>query len=93
MPYEILYYPEVRSDDIPRLPANIKDRIKKAILERLSEYPERYGLPLRNTLKGYWKLRVGDYRVVYRIKGNHVEVYAIMHRKHVYPEVLGRIMK
>jgi hypothetical protein len=29
--------------------------------------PQEYGTPLRKTLKGYWKLRVGDYRVVYKI--------------------------
>jgi mRNA interferase RelE/StbE len=39
---------------------------------------------LRKTLKGYWKLRVGDYRVVFKIKGNEIVVLAILHRKDVY---------
>ena len=44
-----------------------KDRIKKAIEERLVAAPQEYGIPLRKTLKGYWKLRVGNYKVVFKI--------------------------
>jgi mRNA interferase RelE/StbE len=33
--------------------------------ECLSISPHQYGDPLRKTLKRYWELRVGDYRVVY----------------------------
>lgn len=34
--------------------------------------PQEYALPLRKNLGGYWKLRVGDYRVVFRIEGEIV---------------------
>lgn len=46
--------------------------------------PERYGAPLRGTLRGYWKLRVGDYRVVFRIHADEGVVLAIRHRRIVY---------
>lgn len=36
----------------------MKQRIKKAIEKRLLVEPNRYGRPLRKTLKGYWRLRV-----------------------------------
>lgn len=49
--------------------------------------PEEYGAPLRKTLKGYWKLRVGDYRVVFKVKGNKIIILAILHRKDVYDVV------
>ncbi|MBI5344466.1 MAG: type II toxin-antitoxin system RelE/ParE family toxin [Deltaproteobacteria bacterium] len=39
------------------------------------------------TLKGYWKLRVGDYRVVYKISGNEVLVLGIIHRRDVYEKI------
>jgi len=45
----------------------MKARIKKAIEQRLLVAPYEYGMPLRKSLKRYWKLRVGDYRVVYKI--------------------------
>lgn len=46
--------------------------------------PDQYGAPLRRTLKGYWKLRVGDYRVVFKIKSNEIVILAILQKKDVY---------
>ncbi len=42
-------------------------------------------------MKGYWKLRVGDYRVVYKVSGNNVLILAIINRKEVYPKVGKRL--
>jgi len=47
--------------------------------------------PLRKSLRGYWKLRVGDYRVVFIIKGETVYILGIRNRKRIYEEVAGRI--
>ena len=91
MPFTVLYHPDVALKDISILPKNIRERIALAIEVRLTEHPEKYGAPLRNTLKGYWKLRVGDYRVVFRIAGKEVIVFAIMHRKEVYKYIQKRI--
>ncbi|MEW6096323.1 MAG: type II toxin-antitoxin system RelE/ParE family toxin, partial [bacterium] len=41
-------------------------RIRKAIEQRLATDPVKYGEPLRRSLQGYRKLRVGDYRVIYK---------------------------
>ena len=48
--------------------------------------PLRFGLPLRRSLKGYMKLRVGDYRIIYSIDRRTVSVQVIKvgHRKDVY---------
>ena len=62
MPFELIYHPDVKDVDIPVLNKKIKSRIKKAIETRLATEPHMYVEPLRKTLKGYWKLRVGDYR-------------------------------
>jgi len=91
VPYALLYHPEIVQTDLPPIPLNIRERIADAIARRLEEAPERYGLPLRGTLKGYWKLRMGDYRVVYKIAGNEVRILAILHRRKVYEDVLRRI--
>jgi mRNA interferase RelE/StbE len=89
--FELRYHPDVRDVDIPKLNETLKKRIKKAIEERLSISPPQYGEPLRKTLKGYWKLRVGDYRVVYKVEGNEVWIFAIINRKDVYTKVIKRI--
>ena len=88
--FRIRYYPVVKTEDIPKLPKTARERIRKAIEERLMVAPQDYGQPLRRSLKGYWKLRVGDYRVDYRIEKRSVIVLGIMHRKKVYQEMEGR---
>jgi len=82
--YTLSYHPFVKEKDLPKLDNKAKTRIKKAIESRLLMAPEEYGAPLRKTLKGYWKLRVGDYRVVFKVKGNEIIILAILHRKDVY---------
>lgn len=88
--YEIAYHESVAKEDIPRLPAAWKKRIKAAIEEKLTTNPETFGKPLRRSLKGYRKLRVGDYRVVFRIQGTKVLIFAINHRSVVYKGIEKR---
>ena len=84
MPTSLLYHPLVASEDIPTIPRNLQRRLARAIEGRLGTAPDRYGEPLRGPLHGYRKLRVGDYRVVYKIVRHEVWVLAILHRKRVY---------
>ncbi len=90
MPFELRYHPDVRDVDIPAINPKLRVRIKKAIEKRVAVAPHKYGEPLRKTLKGYWKLRVGDYRVVFRIVENEVWVLGIMDRKEVYERIAKR---
>ena len=92
MPYVLAYHPQVVEEDLPLLPLNIRDRISRAIVARLASAPEQHGRPLKGTLKGYWKLRVGDYRVVFKIAGTEIWILGILHRKLVYEDVLRRIV-
>ncbi len=87
MPFKLSYHPDVKDVDIPALNKNIRNRIKKAIETRLTTEPHMYGEPLRKTLKGYWKLRVGDYRVVFKVVKNEVRILGIIHRKKVYDKI------
>jgi mRNA interferase RelE/StbE len=70
--YVLRYHPAVAEEDIPALPGNLRAKIARAIETRLAGAPQRYGVPLRGTLKGYWKLRVGDYRVVFKVVADEV---------------------
>lgn len=89
--FPIYYHPLVLQDDLSTISRIWKAKIKQAIEQKLVTSPEVYGKPLRRSLKGYRKLRVGDYRVVFRITGSHVYVMAILHRSVVYDDVLGRL--
>ena len=91
MPFELRYHPDVKAIDIPQLDAKLKARIKHVIETRLTTAPQQYGAPLRKTLHGYWKLRVGDYRVVFKIVGPEVRVLGIIHRKKVYESIEKRL--
>ncbi|MDA8245110.1 MAG: type II toxin-antitoxin system RelE/ParE family toxin [Elusimicrobia bacterium] len=83
MLYEPKYHPEV-ARDISGFPQNIKTRIRKAIEERLILDPLKFGEPLRRSLSGFRKLRVGDYRVIYEVQGQAVVILKIGHRRDVY---------
>ena len=91
MPFTLHYHPAVRVEDLPLIDRKTKDRIRKAIEERLRSAPHNYGEPLRKSLKGYWKLRVGDYRVVFKLVESEVWILAIRHRKSVYMDIGTRL--
>ena len=90
MPFELRYHPDVKSVDLPQLNETMKKRIRKAIEERLATAPHKYGEPLRKNLRGCWKLRVGDYRVVFKIVDEAVWILGIIHRKAVYENIEKR---
>jgi len=91
VPFELRYHPDVKSIDIPLLDAKLRTRIKNAIERRLITAPHLYGEPLRKTLRGYWKLRIGDYRVVFKIVAEEVWILGIIHRKKVYEAIKKRL--
>jgi mRNA interferase RelE/StbE len=91
MPFSLRYHPAVRDEDLPLIDRKSQSRIRRAIEERLQTAPQDYGEPLRKSLKGYWKLRVGDYRVVFKVVEAEVWILAIRHRKSVYPDMGKRM--
>ena len=82
--FDIVYHPLVAEEDVPKLGTADKNNIKKAIENKLTTNPEIFGKPLRRSLKGYRKLRVGDHRVIYRIEKLKVKIFYIGHRSIVY---------
>lgn len=84
------YHPDVAAVDLPKLNRDIRDRIRRAIEQRLVEHPEMYSQPLRKALKTYRKLRVGDYRVVLKIDSQIITILAIGHRRHIYQQAERR---
>lgn len=82
--FPIVYHPHVVARDIPKLSERERKRIRLAIEKRLATAPDLYGKPLRRSLKGYRKLRVGDYRVIFRIEKQAVKILVVQHRSSVY---------
>ena len=68
------------------LPRNIRTRIRGEI-DSLAENPRPHGAKsLQGSQKGYLRVRVGDYRIIYRIEDDRllVVVVGIGHRREVY---------
>ena len=82
--YSITYHEQVVSEDIPAISTTWKEKIRNAIGTKLSTHPEVFGIPLRNTLKEYRKLRVGDYRDIFRVESKTIKIFAIGHRSNIY---------
>jgi len=89
--FAIVYHTAVISEDIPKLPTVWKQKIRKAIETKLTSHPDVYGKPLRRSLANYRKLRVGDYRVIFRIEKKTIKIFAIMHRSVIYKHIADRI--
>ncbi len=65
--------------DIRKLSPEVRHRIEVA-LDALIEDPQAGDL-LHGDWKGYWKLRAGDYRIIYRVTDHDtVEVQYVRHR-------------
>ena len=81
--FEIIYHHHA-AQNLPSVSKDIQKRIKQAIENKLARAPQDFGEPLRRCLKGYWKLRVGDWRVIYKIEGKTVIILRIGHRREIY---------
>jgi len=81
--YSVFILPSAQKE-ILRLPKSIQDRILKAI-SSLGENPRPSGC---KKLLGSdaWRVRVGEYRIVYSIEDGvlRIEVIRVAHRKDVY---------
>ena len=86
-----LTYDRLAIQEFSRLDTFWQDETRAAIESKLAVAPELYGKPLRQTLKGCWTLRVGDYRIVYRIETKTVKILAIIHRSSNYRDIEKRI--
>ena len=90
MAYNLVYHADVEKVDLPRIDKKNKSMIKRAIEDRLKTQPEIYGKPLQRTLKGYWKLRVGEFRIIFKVFGKELRIYGIIHRKRVCRDIEKR---
>jgi mRNA interferase RelE/StbE len=82
---EVLVTAQARADFLA-LPLRIQTRVQ-VVFERLTSWPNVSGAkPLRHALKGAYRIRTGDWRVLFRFDAerNCVIVFRIANRRDVY---------
>ena len=91
--YNVVFEPVVLSIDLKKISKQNKNSIKKAIETKLTSRPALYSLPLRSPLVGYKKLRVGKYRIVFKLdeENKNCIIIGIRHRENIYIESEKRV--
>lgn len=84
----IIEYDVNIEEKLRELPKSVREMIRKAIEKKLMHDPIAFGKPLRYSLKGYRRLGIGDYRVIFKIIEDKVLVIIIDldHRKDIYAD-------
>ena len=83
MAYELVYTKRAVKD-IRRLDPKVKERLQKT-LEKFREAPfEESVQKLSNPEFGTYRLRIGDYRVIFDVDGNKLIILRLGHRKDIY---------
>lgn len=76
--------------ELRKLDKQTQDRILKWLRTNLAteEDPRRTGKSLKGRMKGLWRYRVGDYRIVSQIQDEQILILVIRigHRRDVYDE-------
>jgi len=84
--YKIEFLESVLKKDLGKLSSPVKSQVHKAICSKLPIDPYLYGKPLQFAYKGHRRLRVSDYRIIYKIDEPKKVVYIVRvsHRKDIY---------
>lgn len=85
MSYSVEYEPEALAD-LDKLTQSVRVRITNKINWLAAHFDQITPQPLTADLAGFFKLRVGDYRVIYSFSGedNMIVIYQIGHRREIY---------
>lgn len=82
--------PEVRNL-IRHLPPVLKRKLRAALADILDD--PTCGKALKEALEGYWSLRVGRTRIVYRLAASDIEIVTVGPRESVYEEAAREIRR
>ena len=84
MPWTLKIERKVKKD-FKKIPSKFHTKILK-FLETILDNPKNKGKSLTGNLSGYWRYRVGDYRIICELQDQVliVLVVKIGHRKNIY---------
>ena len=87
MAYSVKYEPEA-VNDLDQLTQTTRIRILKKIEWLKNNFDQIFSLSLTGNLSGFYKLRIGDYRVIYEFDKEKYIIYVnrIGHRREIYEE-------
>ncbi|MHB1157635.1 MAG: type II toxin-antitoxin system RelE family toxin [Phycisphaerales bacterium] len=72
--------------ELDALPKTVRPHVWR-IVDELEDWPRVSGAkPLRGDLKGRFRKRTGDYRIVFRVQGDTLTIEKIGNRKDVYED-------
>lgn len=85
--YKVIYSSEVRRQ-FKKMDKQLVQRILTWVEHRLvgCQNPRLWGAALSGELSEFWKYRIGDFRLICKIKDNELTVYIVElgHRKNIY---------
>lgn len=88
MSYAVIYEPEAIAD-LEKLPPDNRQRIVNKIEWLAENFEQITPQALSNNLSGFFKLRVGDYRVIYEFSSTDktITVDRVGHRSEIYDQI------
>ena len=71
--------------DLTKLHSSLVDRVQSVVLS-LEDAPRPHGIKKLQGYKDYYRIRVGDYRIIYHIDDNDYEIIilSVAHRRDAY---------
>jgi mRNA interferase RelE/StbE len=81
-----LVYTRRAVKDIEKLDHKTKQRIGKT-LQRYKQDPFNHAEDLTDSRLGDYRFRIGDYRVIFDLKGEEIVVLRVGHRKDIYRKI------
>lgn len=74
------------NDDVRALPLTMRARLD-TVITRLESWPNVSGAkPLRGDWKGHYRIRMGDWRVIFKVVRPDLIIVRIAHRSNVYED-------
>ena len=93
--YTVIIDELVFEKDFKRIDKSDQKRIVRAIRDKLATRPNEFGEPLSRAFSGFWKLRVGRYRIIYEIEEEKIQVYVVIvgfrRNADVYKKLISRL--
>ena len=91
MPDRTLKTPSTVRNFIRSMHPHLKRKVRAALTEILDD--PNCGKPLQGELKGFWSLRVGRYRIIYRPDNEGAQIIAVGPRTTIYEETARHILR
>jgi mRNA interferase RelE/StbE len=83
--FQLVFAPKAELDY-----ANLEPKLQQRIVDKLKMFLENDVIPekLESNFQGLFKLRVGDYRIIYELVGTIMRVRLIGHRSRIYKDLV-----